>query len=267
MVEQARGPSASGKRQAIVSDGTYRIERGARFLRPPSGVKLAPAAEVRISASELEQAETERLLEMGPTPEEIARQEAEKILADARQEAEELKRQGREQGYTDGLKEGMEQGKTQGREEALGELKDTLDRWLTMGDALTEAWRMRFDGLEDEIKDLAIAAAEKLVQAHLAAAPDTVLSVVKDAMRHAAEAERVSVLISPADLATVRAAKDELTGMLKGTGRFEIVEAENVEPGSCMVETKTQVIDATRKSRVDSLKDSMDGGKSGPTAR
>jgi len=252
---------------AVVLDGTYRVEREVRWLRPPSEVKLEPITgmleEARVAA---EAAAAEAAVEAGPTPEEIARQEAERILDEARQEAEDLKRQGREQGYADGLKEGVEEGRSQGREEGLRELRETLDRWLTMGDALTEAWRLRFEGLEEEMKDLSVSVAEKLVHAQLQVAPDTVLGLVKDALRYAAEAERVTVLVNPADVALVRGAKDDLAAVLKGTGRFEIVESENVEPGSCLVETKTQVIDATRKSRMEDVRDAMDGGRGGRKA-
>ena len=254
------------RRSAIVSAGSYRIDRAARWLRalptPP------PSAAVDETPTEtwtpdpvpvfVEEAPPEPV-EILPSPEELARAEAERILEAARQEGETLRSQAHDQGYADGIKEGVETGRIQGREEALAELRETLDRWMTMGDALTEAWRVRFGGVEDEIKDLAVAAAEQLLQAQLAMAPDAVLAVVRDALRHAAEADLVTVLVSAKDVAVVRAAKDELAALLKGTGRFELIEDPKIEPGSCIVETKTQVIDATQSTRTARLRDSMGG--------
>lgn len=260
MVDEARGPSAPEQRSAVVSDGSYRIESRSLWLRAPAEVKLEPVTEGLPPGSGDETARLEAQL----TPEEIARQEAEKIVEQARQEAEELKRQAREQGYTDGLKEGTEQGKNQGREEGHRELKAALERWLTMGDALTEAWRTRFEGLEREVKDLAVAAAERIVRTHVASSPETVLGVIKDALRHAADAERVTVLVNPKDLNLVREASEELAGQVKGTDRFEIVEAERVEPGSCIVETKSQVIDATARAGFETLSDTVHGSKREP---
>jgi flagellar assembly protein FliH len=202
-------------------------------------------------------------VDAGPSPEELARQEVERIVEAGRTEAEELRRTGREQGYADGLKEGMEQGKATGRDEGLAELRGALDRWLTMGDALTAAWRTRFEGLEDEIRELSLAIGEKLVLAHLAAAPDAVIGIVRDALRHAAEAGQVTVIVNPRDAALVRSAQEDLGALLKGAGRFEIIEDEKVEQGACIVETKTQVIDATRKTRTDNLRDTMRGGGGG----
>jgi hypothetical protein len=153
-----RDRPAAKSSPAVVSDGTYKVAREVRWLRPPSEVKLEPVTEmidpVALARGVAAEEEAE---EKGPTPQELAQQEAEGILDGARQEAEELKRQAREQGYADGLKEGVEEGRTSGREEGIAELRDALDRWLTMGDALTEAWRVRFDGLEGDLKDLSVA--------------------------------------------------------------------------------------------------------------
>jgi flagellar assembly protein FliH len=255
------------KRSAIVSAGSYRIDREARWLR------AVPPAPPRDPADEEAATETwtpepvpvfveepaPEPAELPPDPVELAKAEAERLLDVARQDAETVKSQAHDQGYADGIKEGVETGRQQGREEALAELRETLDRWSTMGDALTEAWRVRFQGLEDEIKDLAVAAAEKLLSAQLAVAPDTVLAVIRDALRHAAEADLVTVLVSPRDVAVVRGAKDELAGLLKGTGRFELIEDAKVEPGSCIIETKTQVIDATQATRAQKVRDAMGG--------
>lgn len=264
MVDEARGPSGPEQRSAVVSDGTYQVEARSLWLRAPAEVKLEPVTEVLPPGSGDETAQLGSSVDAEPTPEEIARQEAEKLVEQARQEAEELKRQAREQGYTDGLKEGTAQGQNQGREEGRRELTAALERWLTMGDALTEAWRSRFEGLEREVKDLAVAAAEKIVHTHVASSPETVLGVIKDALRHAADAERVTVLVNPKDLNLVREASEELAGQVKGTDRFEIVEAERVEPGSCIVETRSQVIDATARAGFETLSDTIHGSKREP---
>jgi flagellar assembly protein FliH len=263
MADEARGASTSLKKSAVLSDGSYVIEPRVRFLRPPTGMKLEPVTSMPEPPPEVVEEETKAVEEAGPSPEDLARQEAALILENARREAEEVRQQAREQGYADGLKEGVEQGKNEGREEGLGELKGALDRWMTMGDALSEAWRLRFEGLEEEIKDLAVTTAEKLVQSHLAASPEAILGVVRDALRHAAEAELVTVLLNSKDVAIVRGAREELAALLRGTGRFEIMESDKVEPGSCVVETKTQVIDASRKTRLGNLRDSMRSGGAG----
>jgi flagellar biosynthesis/type III secretory pathway protein FliH len=65
----------------------------------------------------------------------------------------------------------------------------------------------------------------------------------------------VTVLVSPKDIGLVRATKEDLAALLKGTGRFEIIEDSKIEPGGCVIETKTQVIDATRRTRGDNLRD------------
>jgi len=248
------------KRSVIIADGTYSLDRRKVLVRSPLPFKVERPTETMQEREAAEAAATASATEQvppQPTAEELARQEAEGIIEEARRESEALKRQAREQGYAEGLKEGVEQGKAQGRGEALSELRETLERWLTMGDALAEAWRARFAGLDEEIRDLAVTAAERLVEKQLELTPEATLGVVRDALRHAAEAESVSLLVSPKDAALVRGAKEELAGLLKGTGRFDIAEDPKVAQGGCLVITKTQLIDATRKTRTDIIRDAM----------
>ena len=250
------------KSSAIISEGAYRIDRRPLWVRP-----VSPKVEVSAEEAErLRRAEQDLAAAGAPgepvlSEAEKASREAGRIIGDAKKEAEDLKRRAHEEGFTEGLKEGhdrgREQGFAEGRAEALKDLQETMDRWMTMGESLTEAWRTRFQGLDSEIKDLAVAIAEKLVQMHLEVKPEAVVEVVREALWYAAEAEQVTVVVSAKDVAMVRAAKEELTSVLRGSGRFEVAEDPKVEPGSCMIETKTQVIDATRKTRSEKIRDGL----------
>lgn len=253
-------PLVPGRRSAIVSADSVRVADASVWVRPPSAVRIEPdalAAETAKLDDLARREAAEAAIPAGPTPQELAQQEADRIVETARAEAEGLRKEAREQGYADGLREGHEKGVADGREEGLAELRAALDRWLAMGDALAEAWRTRFEGVEAEVRDVAVAAAERLSQEQLTIAPETVLSIIRDCLRRAAEAELVTVLVSPKDVALVREHRDELAKVLRGTGRFEILEEPKVEPGSCLVETKTQVIDATRATRLKGLGDAM----------
>ncbi len=256
-------PLKPGRKSAVVAAESVSLGAVPVWVRPPAAVRLEPvdlAAETA-RLEDLERQEAEVAVEpAGPTPQELARLEAEGILAAARAEADDLRREAREAGYAEGLREGHEKGVADGRGEGLAELRAALDRWLAMGDALAEAWRARFADVEAEVRDVAVAAAERLAQEQLTLAPELVLNVVRDCLRRAAEAELVTVLVSPKDVALVREHREDLAKVLRGTGRFEILEEPKVEPGSCLVETKTQVIDATRATRLKGLADAMEGG-------
>lgn len=254
-------PAKPGRRSAIVSAESVTVAGAPVWVRPPSAVRIEPdaiAAETARLADRAREEAADAAIPAGPTPQELAEREAEAIVEAARAEGDGLRKEAREQGYADGLREGHEKGVADGREEGLAELRAALDRWLAMGDALAEAWRNRFEGVESEVRDVAVAAAERLAQEQLSVAPETVLGIVRDCLRRAAEAELVTVLVSPKDVALVREHRDELAKVLRGTGRFEILEEPKVEPGSCLVETKTQVIDATRATRLKGLSDAME---------
>lgn len=151
----------------------------------------------------------------------------------------ELEAAARERGYEDGLAQGREQLETACR--ALAEAAAGQE----------EAGKALVESLERRAAELALLIAEKILATTLELAPESVRSVVAGALRRVAEADRVVVTLNPEDLETVRAAGDDLAGLLSSSCRLELVGDRRVERGGCIVSTSTGEIDARIREQLD----------------
>jgi flagellar biosynthesis/type III secretory pathway protein FliH len=178
---------------------------------------------------------------------------AEEIVARARGEAERLTaaaaEQGREEGYRSGLAEARAE-----LEPAVSVIRAAAER----ADAAREAL---LDTLERRAVELALALAEKVLAAELAARPELVLDVVESTLRRASAGDRLVLNVHPADLDLVRAALDDLARARSGSGTIEVVAERRVPRGGCVLSTPVGEIDARISEQLaragDVLRDSL----------
>jgi flagellar biosynthesis/type III secretory pathway protein FliH len=78
----------------------------------------------------------------------------------------------------------------------------------------------------------------------VAVEPGLVVEAVRGALRGLVERERVTLLVHPDDLETVRAAADELRGSLGGIEHCEVQAERRVSRGGAVVRTPDGDVDA-----------------------
>jgi flagellar assembly protein FliH len=167
---------------------------------------------------------------------------AERILAEARNEAEALRARTREEGYAAGLAEG--------REAARAETAALLAR---LGEALAELDARRADlhrQAERGAVRLALAAAERIVAREVSADPDIVLGVVRETLGAVDHPERLVVRVHPDAVARLDA---EALAALAGTETVSVVPDAAISPGGCRVETGLGELDARMETRLDEV--------------
>jgi flagellar assembly protein FliH len=165
------------------------------------------------------------------------RDAAARMLAQATQQAEQIREAARVDGY--------EAGRATGYEHGTGEIS-------TAAVALEEAVR-GVRALRDEIAEtierdaieLALALAGKILAAALEARPELVVDVVQGALRRIGDRRRITVLVNPGDLATVRASIGEITAQGSGVELCDLLADERVGVGSAIVRTVEGEVDAS----------------------
>lgn len=168
-----------------------------------------------------------------------ARNEADRIVATARQEADAI----REQAYAEGL--------AAGRAEAAAQAVPAVQ---ALAEALVqiEAERDRVAAeLEEAAVGLALQIADKALTAAITAHPERVVDVVRGALRCLVERERVTILVHPEDLPLLRDAADGLVGQLGGIEHIEVQEERRVQRGGAIVRSTTGEIDARLQTKLD----------------
>ncbi|HEY6759729.1 MAG TPA: FliH/SctL family protein [Baekduia sp.] len=98
--------------------------------------------------------------------------------------------------------------------------------------------------------DLALRIAEQAVGAQIAARPETVVEVVRGALRRLVERERVSILVNPEDLELVRQASETLASELGGMESCDVQAERRVARGGAIVRTVEGEVDATLPTKL-----------------
>ena len=223
--------------------------------------------------------EDEPLSETEPTPEtdpiHFARIQADAILEDARREAasyqerareefeaelEEAKRSAREEGYSRGYAEGMAQAMQEGREEreklALEQIK-SIESFMELA---ARARDRMLDDAREELKDLAIAIAEKVIHVSLKNSSDIILRMVDAATDTHKRCEWAHIYVADCDVGGKAYTVPELTAALNHIAeRVRVVPMPEEESGTCIVELPDVIYDASVSTQLDNIKEVLGG--------
>lgn len=168
----------------------------------------------------------------GPTPE--------SIVEAARDEAEAIRREARDEGYRQGLAEG--QAEAARRSAELGRLIESL------------AARRQdlFASAERDMIDLIIAFAERVIRAELASRPESIRRTVTEAVSALLAAETIRIRLHPGDVSLVEPIVAELSESTENA-RVELVADDRLTPGGALIETETQLVDARAETRLNEV--------------
>ncbi|MDH3584965.1 MAG: FliH/SctL family protein [Phycisphaerae bacterium] len=211
------------------------------------------------------------------------RREADRIIADARHEAEaigrharaeadrlrsEAEQRGREAGVETGHREGLAAGREEGLNQARAEAGESLAR-------LEEAWTTALSGWEQQRQSLMLDAEETLLALAVQMATKLVHRVIEvDPATAAAQvSSAIADVMRPGDLVIhVHAddrpvVEDALPGILAKLGRCghaRLVEDPGIESGGCRVECGHGTVDATIETQLRRLAEVLVPSASAP---
>jgi type III secretion protein L len=135
------------------------------------------------------------------------------------------------------------------REQALKAAYDEgyeagLAKWTETVLAAERAVDDYFAKAEPELVRLAVAIAKKIVGEELRASPETIVSIVREALASARRERSLVIRVNPEQAEEVRRCIDELVKSLGFACELQVKAAPSVAPGGCVVESEFGVIDA-----------------------
>ncbi len=190
---------------------------------------------------------------------EDARRQAEQLLEDsrqsARQEAEQVFAAAREDGRREGYGQGLAQARqeaTKEREEQAKRLEEQVERFLTQaGSALDR----QMDQNIDELRDLALAIAEKVVCVSLKSSADVISRMIQTAVDKRKRREWVHIYIAECDAKRLSQLPASLSATLSGlSDRVRIIPMGDDESGTCIIETPDEIIDASAATQLNNIR-------------
>ena len=187
-----------------------------------------------------------------------AQTERDKIIADAKKDATVILEDAKKEGMEKGIKEGRETGEEKIQkelEEIIRQANAKAEKTLQDAKELTAEYFVR---AEDDIVAVVMMAIEKILPQHFLDVPQTVLPVVREAIKYVRDQKEIKVHVEPESYDLILMARSEFQSMLTdGTAVLEVVSDETLKPGDCVIETPNGGVDARLLTQIELMKNSI----------
>jgi flagellar assembly protein FliH len=188
-----------------------------------------------------------------------ARRQADEILAKASQEAEAqavaareaAKDEGYRAGYAQGAAEAIQKVESQ-REEQAAALEADVKKFLEQA---TTSLERKMDEQEEDLKDLALTVAEKVVCVSLKSSSEVICRMIQTAIDKRKRKEWVRIYISECDAKCLTQIPPSLASALSAlSDRVRIIPVAEDEPGTCIIEMPDEIVDASASTQLNNLR-------------
>jgi type III secretion protein L len=161
---------------------------------------------------------------------EKAIQNTEQKEKEVEKESEELRAKAKEEGFQEGL--------TQFNEHFL---------------ALEEQSRKIYRDTQNAILRIALQAAKKIVNKELELHPDTIVDIVLQALAPIKQNHRITLFVNKQDKEILENNKPRIKALFEQLQFLAVQERPDIEPGGCIIETESGIINATVENQWRSL--------------
>ena len=204
------------------------------------------------------------------TPVSFAQIQAEQIMADARREADKILLKARDradeetkkifakargEGYQEGYVAGMAQAaqeSRQAREEQAVRLEEEIHRFM---EHAGETLDRQMDQSVNDLRDLAMAVAEKVISVSLRSSADVIARMIQTAIDKRKKKEWVHIYIAECDAKRLTQLPASLTTALSAlSDRVRIIPMADDESGTCIIEMPDEIIDASVSTQLSNLR-------------
>jgi flagellar assembly protein FliH len=165
--------------------------------------------------------------------------EAQKIIDDARRQAEAIRQRAQEEGRAAALAQ-MDQAAEQKMAAQIKTLLPALQQAIRRIDESRSGWLKHW---ERQAVRLAAAIAKRIVRQELARDPDIPLRLVHEALELSAGSTDIRIHLNPDDHHALGTQARLLVAELNRAGTAEVLADPAITPGGCRLETKFGVID------------------------
>ena len=192
-----------------------------------------------------------------------AKRQTEKILGDARQEAqrhaemlyEDARRNGWETGHAEGVSQGSAQALEENRrvcEEKIKALSEEVAQFLERANAALDR---QMDENIGELRELAIAVAEKVIAVSLRSSSEVIGRMIQAAVDKRKRREWVRIHIAECDAKRMARLSPALTAALASlSSQVRIIPMADDEPGTCIIEMPDEIIDASAATQIHNIR-------------
>jgi flagellar assembly protein FliH len=180
-----------------------------------------------------------------------AKIEAEKIVADANGQKQEIEKQAFEKGYNDGFERGKQAAQQQYR--VLWE--EHLSQFILLRKQLLEQNKIYLDYLEKETLKIALYISEKILCQKIEVEPGCYLNIIKKALEKVGE-DRVFIRLPEQDYEKVIALED-LSKIKNGISKINFIKDPLLSSGECIIYSDYFQMDAGIHTQVENIRSKL----------
>lgn len=207
-----------------------------------------PVSYAQLQAAEILRDAERRAAEILETAQREARERSEAILAESRQAGLEA---GRAEGVTMGVQQALEEGR-EARERQAQAMEAEVAQFL---ERAGQALDRQMDDNVEELRDLALAIAEKVVSVSLKSSSEVICRMIQAAIDKRKRREWVHIYIAECDAKQLVKLPQSLTAALSAlSGRVRIIPMADDEPGTCIIEMPDEIIDASAATQLNNIR-------------
>lgn len=194
-----------------------------------------------------------------------ARQEGETLLeqyrSQAEQEAQETREAARQEGYRQGYADGMKKAQVEGAAALEKQSREQQQEVRAFLEKATQAQEDLLEKTQDELCDLSIAVAEKIIHISLKSSREVITRMIQMATERLKRREWVRIYVGGCDAKELAQITPELTASLAGlSDHIKLIPLTDDESGTCIIEMPDEIIDASVSTQIHNLRDILHGG-------
>lgn len=194
-----------------------------------------------------------------------ARRQSEEILEEARRqarlEAEEIQEDARQEGFRQGYEDGQRKAQVEGQARLEEQIQQQGAQVKEFLEQATKAREDLIASTRDELCDLSIAVAEKVIHVSLKSSREVILRMVQMATERLRRRDWVRIYIGGCDSRELAQIAPKLMASLGGlSDNVKLIPMANDESGTCIIEMPDEIIDASASTQLGNLKDILHGG-------
>lgn len=189
-----------------------------------------------------------------------AREEAEQLIADARQEIGEMKAAAREEAEQEKeeiRKKAKEAGYREGKAEAEKELEEKKRALSAREKELEAEYEKNIQQLEPEFVSVLTEIYEHIFEVDLSSYRQMIVNLISNALHHIEGAKNFIVHVSSEDYPLVNLQKNQITASAPPSVSVEFTEDITLKQNECMIETENGIYDCGLGTQLTELKQKL----------
>lgn len=236
-------------------------EAGVSAAEPEPAEPLDPVSYAQIQADQILQDAERRAAEIVEQARQEAQEQSAALLEASRREGMEA---GRAEGIALGVQQAVEEGRLE-RERQAEALERETAQFL---ERAAQTLDRQLDDNVEELRDLALAIAEKVVSVSLKSSSEVICRMIQAAIDKRKRREWVHIYIAECDAKQLVKIPQPLAAALSAlSGRVRIIPMADDEPGTCIIEMPDEIIDASAATQLNNIRtmlsDTPAGGMGG----